>query len=103
MALSDHQCRGREVEEISRLEHELSKATTSLKSSLEAVSAYESRVIRAEAELKLKNARCTEAMARRRPRGRRPSKRPTCCMEVHLPRVTFAELADLQASVMKTK
>jgi len=56
--------RNRKVDEISRLEHELVEAMTSLKSFLEAVLAYKSSVVRAEAELELSNARCAKAMVR---------------------------------------
>jgi len=50
--------RNRKVEEISQLEHELSEATTSMKSSLEVALAYKLRVAQAKVELKLSNIRC---------------------------------------------
>ena len=52
--------RNRKVEEISRLEHELDKASISLKSSLEAMSSFESRMAKVEANLELRNMRCAK-------------------------------------------
>jgi len=51
------------VEEISRLEQELAEASSSLKSSLEAVLAFKSRMAQAEVELELRNMQCAEAVA----------------------------------------
>jgi len=48
--------RNSKFEEISRLEHELSMTTSSLKSALDQVSANESRAVRVEAGLELSNA-----------------------------------------------
>jgi len=50
-------------EEIFRLEHDLAEASSSLKSSLEAVSAFKSWMAKVDAELELSNMRCIKAVA----------------------------------------
>ena len=53
----------RKIEELSWFEHELSEATSSLKSALDQVLANDSRAVWPEAELELNNTRYTELMA----------------------------------------
>jgi len=55
--------RNRKFEEISRLEHELSEASSSLKSTLNQVSANELRVVQDKAELELSKARYVNGLA----------------------------------------
>ncbi|KAK7382397.1 hypothetical protein VNO80_01248 [Phaseolus coccineus] len=56
--------RNQKFEKIPRLEHELSEATSSLKSALEAVSINKRRAVKAEAKLELSNTHYVELTTR---------------------------------------
>jgi len=62
LAIDSH---NRKTEEIYRVEHEFSEATSYLKSTLDQVLTNESRVVRAEVELELRNTRYVELVALR--------------------------------------
>lgn len=58
--------RGQRVKEISRLEHKLTETSNSLKSTLEAVLAFESKMAKVAVDLELAEARATEMERRER-------------------------------------
>jgi len=56
------------AKDISQLEHELVEASSSLNSTLEAMSSFESRMAKVDAELELSNMRCAQLEEREKNR-----------------------------------